>query len=532
MDGDLIEWKSVRDDFGRKTTIISEFASDHSSTLFGYSTEDVELILPLVKGDVVFLKEENEAIPELYRHNLRKILDPSSEEEEEEEEEEEDEEEEEGEMYQTNDNRLVDMTTKSALMTMTNIDELMLGDSDENLLNWFSNGIYHWYQDDSFSSGARCCHHKQLVIFLQFIMTWFGGVIAGGFPACILKIKRTYCDYDLFLPISIGCRLYGQIIHALNKRHFDKAIRVVRKHFKTCIKNWIMRYSKVSCHTTVKVLQNDHKLFKIFGMGLRKFMPRRIGSFLFAQTLLLLQACTVDLRKRFDRVEYNSYSSVHGGCIRLKNHHLNHLLDVIIQFVPYSNRHIADAQSWNAFNVLSNFYMHYTRSLISDFETMHRTVSGRMRTYRVTIKRMHSLYHPSWKNYAMLRLLYGYLNQVQSDLRDCERFPKPFTYISQQKSCLVKLREKLSKYLEGKDMSSGMQTDRVAKLGSICLCTLLSHRDLSPMYFLSHFQCTSKYVNAAVYKLIAKALHELEEIPDMTTREHRLKSFEIRLLLQ
>ena len=302
-------------------------------------------------------------------------------------------------------------------------------------------------------------------------------------------------------------------------------------HFTNCIKNWIMRYTVERCHNTIAALRNDRKLFTIFGIGLHKFFPRRMGYLLFSQTVLLFKACTIDLRKRFDHIEDNAYSSLRRGCIRIKDHHLNLFLDVIIQFVPYSKRHIADVRSWNAFNVLSNFHMHYTRHLISDFEKLHHTGHERLRTYLIGVKRMHTLYHPSWRNYAVLRLLERYLKRVQSDLRACEKFPRPFTYVSEQNNGLNKLRDKLAKYLEGKNMSSGMQNHRVAKLGSICLCTLLSHRDLSPLYFLSKFRCTSKYVNGTVYSLIMQLLRELDEIPDMTTREHRMESFQRSQLL-
>lgn len=142
MAEDQIQWKSTREHFGKTADIITEFTSDLRSRLSGYTNEDVELVVPLVKGDIVYLKQGDEAIPESYRNSLRQIREPSSVDSREEEDEEEEE-----EFYQTRDS-LVDMTTKSALLNMTGMDALMLGNYNEGLLNLFSNGIYAWYRDD------------------------------------------------------------------------------------------------------------------------------------------------------------------------------------------------------------------------------------------------------------------------------------------------------------------------------------------------------------------------------------------------
>ena len=525
MDNTHINWKTSKAHFGPRVQIITDFESDRRATISGYSQQDVEQILPLLTSEVIYLQPRDGTVPYFYRCKLDDEF--VAEEETSSEEEEDEEEEDENEFYQTH-NSLVDMTTKSALMKMTDVDALMLGTDNENLFNWFTNGISSWYRKDCFTIDAVRCQNIDTILFMQFIMTWFGGVIAGGFPCYILDLKSTFSDYDLFIPISIGCCLYGKLVHALDKRHAIAAIKLVKEHFRKCIKNWIQRYSDESNHDTIIRLKNDHKLFTIFCIGLYKFLPKRIASLVFGWTLQLFIACTSDLRKRFSPGD--SYCSIRRGCIRLKNHGTSDVLDVIIQFVPYSQRHIADVRAWNAFNVLSNFHMHFTRCLISDFANFQKTVRGQFQAYRISVKRLHTLYHPSWRNYAMLKLLLGYLKQLQANRRDCEKFPGPFTYVSRSNDRLQRLCEKVSKYLEDKNVSSGMRTKRVAKLGSICLCTLLSYRDLSPLYFLSKFQYHSKSIDATVHRSIMEAIRELEEIPDMSVREQQLKSFQLRLV--
>ena len=78
MESDQIQWKSSKEHFGRSADVITDFKSDHRAVISRYTGEDVEQILPLVKGDVVYLKRNEEAIPESYKKKLDKCLEPNS----------------------------------------------------------------------------------------------------------------------------------------------------------------------------------------------------------------------------------------------------------------------------------------------------------------------------------------------------------------------------------------------------------------------------------------------------------------------
>ena len=379
-----LEWISTNH-IGENT--ITDFQSFHAANLSNYTEQELSYILPLIKGDALIGHEENSEDSETDESSSShsellttlKTEDNAQEEEEEEEE----------EVFHIHDNTVVDTSNIEDLMNMSGINALL--NDDETIFTTFTHAIDSWFHNDPFLADIESapCRSDQMesIIFIQFMLTWFGGFLAGGYAASVLGIRNDHTtDFDLFLPVVLTCRQYSACIHSMSNNR--PIVQQVRTYFITCLKQWLIRYTHKNSHKSIQAMENAFDIFGYFAIGLLKLYPRAIVNIIFPNLLTLFTKCIEGLPQFFKRKL--RASAIHLGFCRITDSDLTDL-HVILHFQPYMND--IPRKAWTAFNLLSNFHINYARCLVGEF--------GILKPQSVSIGRMHSLYFPNWQSYPL-----------------------------------------------------------------------------------------------------------------------------------
>jgi hypothetical protein len=441
---------------GDASRVITEFDSERRLLFSRYSDSALEYTLPLIKGDVVYFtkKAGTDSLCSFSHLQQTSMVELAAEE---------------GDPRRT-------------LFHTAGIDALMPG-YDHNSFNMFPNAISHWYADSWLSVKAVKCRSINImhILFVQFMLTWFSALVCGGYPAYVLGLKPAFNDIDLFIPVTVSCALYGDSLIGLN---VDALTECIRTHFLRGIKKWLIRYSDYDAYDEM----NAEQLFTCLDFGFRKYLPRRIRSILMYAILKLYTKCSSEyIRERMT----HGYVGIRNGFLRITDIFFS--IDIIIiRFVPYDDRCIYDLQSWNAFFLLSNFYAHFTRCMISEFEIIKRVDSD---VYHVSVRRMHTLFYPCLQLDTMHCVLNRYLLGLS----------KYVNMDSKARRSVWHIRKKLTKYNTRKTFGfpiDNLRTINVPTLSSICLATVICYRDLSPEYFVKNFRSLGLLVHGGIHKAI------------------------------
>ena len=514
---DEIQW-ITSDNAGENT--FTDFGSFHTESLSNYSENELAYILPLLKGEILLrgheavVEEEEEETNDdqqeelVHAELLASLKENSSSSSESDNDSSSDSE---SIMVQMRDRTVMDTSYIDAVLQMTGINALVRG--DETVFgSSFSHAIRNWYTTDSFlediESVPCSSEHMETVIFVQFILTWFGGFIAGGYASLVLGIKDDVnTEFDLFIPVLLTCRLYSVCIHSLNNENVRVIVQAVRTIFIGCIKNWLKRYSHKHSHKTINEMENIFEILGVFASGVLKFYPRAVANIIFPNVLKLFANCTRGLHRFMKRKLLASATAIHLGFYRITESGLTDL-HVILHFQPdmkdYSN---VGRAPWTAFNLLSNFHINYARSLIGEFKTLGND--------SVSVGRMHTLFHPNWRTYSMLRLLEEYLSSIYHTPVPSTSY-LPFTFSAKhQRKRIKQTCRMISKYISEKGPFSGFPVDhllirRVPKLVTICLSTLVTNRDLDLYYFQSHFRSAGTLINAGIHYALTETIAQLD----------------------
>jgi hypothetical protein len=96
-----------------------------------------------------------------------------------------------------------DDDTVKTLMTATGIDVLL--NNDESLFEMFQHSISTWFRAPYEATFNVICNSGDIdtVIFMQFILAWFSGCIAGSFPSHLIGLRDKSTPFELFIPIKV-----------------------------------------------------------------------------------------------------------------------------------------------------------------------------------------------------------------------------------------------------------------------------------------------------------------------------------------
>jgi hypothetical protein len=496
-------WKSQ---FSSDINIIREFAASDTLNLCDYSDEDTKQILALVKSETVLLRprleeeeeEEEESISSSddLEENFVYDGDDVS-----------DEDDNTTRCYIRTAEGTAEMSEKQALVITSDTDSII---TDENQFLAYNYGISAWFRDDWISNDAITpitCNATSMktFVFIQFMMTYFGGFLIGSFPAYILDIKKSFARYELCLPIPMNCSLYSACVHGLHSAQVTSVLRVIKNYFRRSVISWLNVYTEASYHAHIDNITDDKHLFMLLGVGMNKFLPRGLVDTLFYSLMKVYNSSTDGVRNRLEA----GITAFHSGVCRIIGLQLQDL-DVLLYFIPYSWRYITDMESWMTYNVLSRLHLEYIRLAITEFGLLSKATDN---DYTITITRMNSLFHPSWQKCLMLKLLYKYIRCLTDPLFLQLDAAKPFHFNPRsQHERLLKLQEELNDCLGHRNVNTGLTVSRltirrVPTLGHICLCRLLVKRDMMPLHFLSQFK-SARYIHLGIYNALLKTVND------------------------
>jgi len=451
--GEKVKWITCEEIGDSVISHISE-AKDFT----GYADHEIKQILPLVKRELVYIKKKVHLNEKGVANALDLVKLEGAD-----------------HIYaETASNN--NTSTCITLMSTTGLHFLFDSDAaDKGIFMMVQHCITSWFKDRylmSSLSDTRCLRgHIKSVILVQFFLSWF--------CAFALDSEINLPGFELFLPVTIDCELYGDVVNGcISTGMIDRVVNSVKRFYITGLKRWISKYTSHLSHDLLGQLDDVRELFTIFAKGLARFYPRAMAEVIFLYCLRLYGICTRGLGRRLQKCRNSALTPVFTvSGLSLEG------LTVKLHLVPFSGHFVMDKREWSAFVILCGRF--WGRTLTTDFGLLRRENSE----YRLTTREMHSLHHPNLMTKTKMRILQIYLLACDQELE-----------------CIKRLLAMVTSYIAG---DCHKKSPEVPSLVTISLSNVLCLRDRLPTYFLSNYRKISRYVPDGVYRSIIDLTDQL-----------------------